>query len=98
MQRKKPIRVGLADKSPLIHAAIKQLLSADNRFELVFMAVNCDEFFRQIEKTPIDVGVIGWIIGPCDGRFILDPSTPGKARPGSLSIPGMRARRSPLWC
>ncbi len=95
MQRKKPIRVGLADKSPLIHAAIKQLLSADDRFELVFMAVNCDEFFRQIEKTPIDVGVIGWIIGPCDGRFILDHLNAGKSPTRVIVYTGHESKKIP---
>ncbi len=69
---KKTIRVGLADKNPLIQAALKQLLSEDGRFELVHVASGCEEFLRNIAKEPIDVGVIGWIIGPCDGRFILD--------------------------
>lgn len=68
----KPIRVGLADKSPLIHAALKLLLQEDHRFDLAFAVTGCDEFFRALDQTPIDVGVIGWIIGPCDGRFILD--------------------------
>jgi two-component system nitrate/nitrite response regulator NarP len=68
----KPIRVGLADKNPLMHAALKHLLSEDVRFELVFVAPDCEDFLRQVDQTPIDVGVIGWIIGPCDGRFILD--------------------------
>ena len=69
---RKPIRVGLADKNPLIQAALKQLLSEDGRFELVHVASGCEEFLQNIEKKPIEVGVIGWIIGPCDGRFILD--------------------------
>lgn len=67
-----PIRVGLADKNPLMHAALKHLLSEDDRFELVFAAYNCEDFLDSVAKTPIDVGVIGWVIGPCDGRFILD--------------------------
>ena len=68
----KLIRVGLADKNPLIQAALKHLLSEDGRFQLVHVASACDEFLRNVEKEAIDVGVIGWIIGPCDGRFILD--------------------------
>lgn len=66
------IRVGLADKNPLIQAALKQLLSEDRRFDLLHVASGCEDFLRNIEKQPVDVGVIGWIIGPCDGRFILD--------------------------
>ena len=67
-----PIRVGLADKNPLMHAALKHLLSEDDRFELVFVASNCEEFLDLTKQLSIDVGVIGWIIGPSDGRFILD--------------------------
>ena len=69
---KQPIRVGLADKNPLIQAALKQLLSEDRRFDLVHVASDCANFLRNIEREPIDVGVIGWVIGPCDGRYILD--------------------------
>ena len=66
------VRVGLADKNPLIQAALKHLLSEDGRFELTFVASNCEDFLVNIEANPIEVGVIGWIIGPCDGRYILD--------------------------
>jgi two-component system nitrate/nitrite response regulator NarP len=68
----KTIRVGLADKNPLIQAALKQLLSEDSRFQLLHVASSCEEFLLNTDETPIDVGVIGWIIGPCDGRIILD--------------------------
>lgn len=68
----RPIRVGLADKNPLIQAALKHLLSEDDRFELTHVASGCEDFLANVEAQAIDVGVIGWIIGPCDGRFILD--------------------------
>ena len=71
-QTSKPVRVGLADKNPLIQAALKQLLSEDGRFHLVHVASSCEEFLKNINREPVDVGVIGWVIGPCDGRFILD--------------------------
>jgi two-component system nitrate/nitrite response regulator NarP len=66
------IRVGLADKSPLIQAALKQILSEDGRFSLLHTAATCEEFLENAAQHRIDVGVIGWIIGSCDGRFILD--------------------------
>ena len=72
MQRARPIRVGLADKNPLIRAALKQLLSEDSRFELVHVASDGQEFLHNIERQPVDVGVTGWVIGPSDGRYILD--------------------------
>lgn len=71
-EQSKIIRVGLADKNPLIQAALKQIFSEDERFRLVHIATTCEEFLEQAVQNRIDVGVIGWIIGPCDGRFILD--------------------------
>lgn len=72
MDRKWPIRIGLADKNPLIQAALKHLLSEDKRFKLMHIASGCEDFLANIEAEKIDVGIIGWVIGPCDGRFILD--------------------------
>jgi two-component system nitrate/nitrite response regulator NarP len=70
--KQKRIRVGLADKNPLIQAALKQLLSEDKRFDLLHAASDCASFLDNIARQPVDVGVIGWIFGPCDGRYILD--------------------------
>ncbi len=66
------VRVGVADKSPLIQAALKQILSEDERFTLVHVSSDCEDFLENLAKESIDVGVIGWIFGPCDGRLILD--------------------------
>ncbi len=66
------IRIGVADKSPLIQAALKQILSEDERFTLVHVSSGCEDFLENLAKEKIDIGVIGWIFGPCDGRLILD--------------------------
>jgi len=71
-EKKQRVRVGLADKNPLIQAALKQLLSEDKRFDLLHAASDCASFLDNIARQPVDVGVIGWIFGPCDGRYILD--------------------------
>jgi len=94
-QASKPIRVGLADKNPLMHAALKHLLSEDERFELVFVVANCEEFLRRLEETSIDVGVIGWIIGPCDGRFILDHLNPEDNPPRIVVYTGDETKSVP---
>jgi len=79
--RSKITLVGLADKNPLIQAALKQLLSEDSRFELAHVASDCASFLHNIEQQPVDVGVIGWIFGPCDGRYILDHLSDEKHAP-----------------
>ena len=91
----RPIRVGLADKNPLIRAALKQLLSEDSRFELVHVAADCEEFLNNIEKAPVDVGVIGWIIGPCDGRYILDHLNAETRAPRIVVYTGHESRLVP---
>jgi len=67
-----PVRVGVADKSPLIQAALQHLLSEDGRFELVDVVADGDQFLDLVDRVSIDVGVIGWVIAPGDGKFILD--------------------------
>ncbi len=66
------IRVGVADKSPLIQAALKQILSEDERFTLLHVSSGCEGFLENLAKERIDVGIIGWVFGLCDGRLILD--------------------------
>lgn len=68
----KPIRVGIADKSPLMRAALKHLFSEDDRLQLVSASENSDEFLKLLDSVPMDVAVVGWIIPPGDARFILD--------------------------
>jgi DNA-binding NarL/FixJ family response regulator len=92
---KKVIRVGLADKNPLIQAALKQLLSEDGRFELLHVATGCEEFLENIDREPIDVGVIGWIIGPCDGRIILDHLAGTEAPPRIIVYTGDAGKMVP---
>ena len=84
----KPIRVGVADKNPLIQAALRQLLSEDERFVLVHVASGCEEFLQNVDEQPVDVGVIGWVIGACDGRFILDHLSKLKRAPRIIVYTG----------
>jgi two-component system nitrate/nitrite response regulator NarP len=68
----KPIRVGLADKSPLIRTALRALFASDPRFDIVIEADNSETFLELVGSTAIDVAVSGWIIPPGDARFLLD--------------------------
>lgn len=69
---RKTIRVAVADKSPLIQAALKQLLSEDPRFRLVQTCADGERFLEYSLHSPFDVGVIGWVIPPGTGKYILD--------------------------
>ena len=67
-----PILVGIADKSPLMRAAIKHLLSEDDRFSIVSESENSEAFLQEVEATRMDVAIVGWVIPPGDARFLLD--------------------------
>ena len=54
-----PIRVGIADKSPLMRAALKQLFSGDGRFQIVSASENSEDFLKAVE--PASMGGGGWL-------------------------------------
>jgi two-component system nitrate/nitrite response regulator NarP len=80
---KAPIRVGVADKSPLVRAALKHLLAEDGRFELITVCPDGESFLQSIDQVDIDVAVTGWIISPGDGKYILDQL---RARPAAPRV------------
>ena len=89
------IRVGVADKSPLIQAALKQILSEDERFRLVQVSSGCDEFLENLAKERIDVAVIGWVFGACDGRLILDRVHAQENQPRIVVYSGLESSTLP---
>ena len=68
----KPIRVGVADKSPLVQAALTHLLRTDPRFELVDVWPDGESLLQGLDDCHLDVVVSGWVIKPGDGKYILD--------------------------
>ena len=91
----KPIRVGIADKSPLMRAALKHLFSEDDRLQLVSASEDSDEFLKLLESVPIDVAVVGWIIPPGDTRFILDRLQTRKNSPRVVVYTGFESESVP---
>ena len=79
----KPIRVGIADKSPLMRTALSSLLNDDARFQVICSCKNASEFLQKVGDAKVDVAIVGWVIPPGDARFILDQLRP---RPGSPKI------------
>ena len=91
----KPIRVGIADKSPLMRAALKQLISEDDRFQMIDASEHSDGFLKLLESESIDVAVVGWIIPPGDARFILDRLRARKQAPRVVVYTGFESDTVP---
>lgn len=66
------IRVSLADKSPLVQAALTHLFAEDIRFELVSVFADGQSFLEAVDEIDVQVAVTGWVISPGDGKLILE--------------------------
>jgi len=95
-QEQKLVRVGIADKSPLMRAALKQLFSEDDRFQIVSTSENSKTFLKAVETISMDVAVIGWVIPPGDARFILDHLQPRTDAPRVLVYTGLESDTVPV--
>ena len=92
----KPILIGIADKSPLMRAALKQLFSEDDRFQIVGSSENSETFLKMVEDIHMDVAVVGWIIPPGDARFILDHLQPRTDSPRVIVYTGLESDTVPM--
>lgn len=91
-----PILIGIADKSPLMRAALKQLFSEDDRFKIVSTSANSQTFLKQVEKVAMDVAIVGWVIPPGDARFILDQLQTSMKAPRVVVYTGFESDTVPL--
>ena len=94
-QAQKPIRVGIADKSPLMRTALRTLLTEDGRFEVVCSCKNAEEFLQKVGDVIVDVAVAGWVIPPVDARFILDHLRPIPNAPKVVIYSGIESEIVP---
>ena len=92
----KPILIGIADKSPLMRAALKQLFSEDDRFQIVGSSENSETFLKMVEDIHMDVAVVGWVIPPGDARFILDHLQPRTDSPRVIVYTGLESDTVPM--
>jgi two-component system nitrate/nitrite response regulator NarP len=65
------VDVFVADKSPLVRMAMKTLLGADARFNLLGTAEDGELFMRAVDRLTFRVGVIGWVMPYMDGPAVL---------------------------
>ena len=91
-----PILVGIADKSPLMQAALKQIFTEDDRFRIVGTSENSDKFLKMVDDIHMDVAVIGWIIPPGDARYILDHLLPRTDSPRVVVYTGLESDTVPV--
>ena len=74
-QSKRPgsiLRVGIADKSPLVRAGLRHLFENDGRFSLVTVCNDGNSLLASLDDKPLDVVISGWVIEPNRGKYILD--------------------------
>lgn len=67
-----PVRVGVADKNPLVVRGLRALFDEDGRFDLVVSAHDGARLLDGLTKLPIDVVITGWIMPYCNGRELLE--------------------------
>ncbi|WP_343713900.1 response regulator transcription factor [Inquilinus sp.] len=67
-----PIRIGFADKNPLVLRGLQSLFGEDRRFELVVSASDGERFLDAVARFEFDVGIIGWVMANGDGRAVLE--------------------------
>jgi len=67
-----PISVVVADKSSLVRAGLQGLLNEDERFELVGVAENGEQFLALVDQQEFQVGIVGWVMPGIGGRGVLD--------------------------
>jgi two-component system nitrate/nitrite response regulator NarP len=78
-----PVEVVIADKSPLVVAALKSLILQDERFGLAFTASDGERFLDALQRMSCQVAVIGWVMPFRDGRGVLEAL---KQRPGAPRV------------
>lgn len=66
-----PVNIAIADKNPMVLAALEALLTRDKRFNLLLMAGDGERFLNAIGRLPISLAVIGWELPQLHARDIL---------------------------
>jgi two-component system nitrate/nitrite response regulator NarP len=96
-----PIRLGFADKNPLVLRGLQSLFGEDRRFELAVSASDGERFLDAVARFDFDVGIIGWVMANGDGRAVLealrawDASAPAQGA-GARSAPSSGPAARPL--
>jgi len=66
-----PVNIAIADKNPMVLSALENLLTRDQRFNLVLKTGDGLQFLNGLRQHPVNVGVIGWELPPIRAPEIL---------------------------
>lgn len=75
-----PIRIVIADKSPLVQTGLASFLGGDKRFHHVATFSDGLEFMNAVNKLQFNIGITGWDMPGVNGRNILQEAR--KQAPG----------------
>ena len=67
-----PVRVAIADKSPLIVRGLRSLFADDGRIETVVAATDGELFLDCVNRMDFDIGIVGWVMPYCGGEGVLE--------------------------
>jgi two-component system nitrate/nitrite response regulator NarP len=65
------VKLLLADDHPLFLRGLRQLFDEDERFQVVAAASDGERLLDAIERFPVDVVVMGWLMPYLDGEAVL---------------------------
>ncbi len=72
MGKPRIIDVGIADKSPIILAGLRDLFTEAGDIAVIFAASDGERFLDAVERFAFEVGVIGWEMPYLGGRGVLE--------------------------
>jgi two-component system nitrate/nitrite response regulator NarP len=78
-----PVNIAIADKNPMVLAALEALLTRDKRFNLLLMAGDGERFLQALGRLPISLAVIGWELPMMHARDVLQTLS---RRPGAPKV------------
>lgn len=70
-KKKRAIGIVIAEKNPLLQSGLAELFSKDERFSLLAMTADGQQFLETVRDLAFDVGLIGWEMPGLNGREVL---------------------------
>jgi len=90
-----PVSIGIADQNPLIRRGLRSLIADDDRLCLAFSASDGQRFMDAVGRIEFDVGIVGWMMEPGDGEFILNALREHPAAPKIIVYTGYPDKDTP---